>query len=449
MAESGLKVIVATSGNISSEPIAFLEEEAFQKLQGIADYYLINNRDIFIRTDDSVTRVFNDKEYLIRRARGYAPSPINVSIAKAKPRVLALGGELKSTFCLSRGKEFYLSHHIGDLENAETLKSFEEGITHYKKIFQVEPEILAYDLHPEYLSTKYALRQSITYKYPIQHHHAHIAACMADNNLEGDVIGVAYDGTGYGLDGKIWGGEFFVGGYEGFTRKAHLDYVKLPGGERAVKEPWRMAVAYLKSVARVSDEYFLDRAAGHGVKENEMAFLLKMLEKGLNSPLTSSAGRLFDAVSAILGIRNKINYEGQAAIELEHRADIAYCKPFAFEIDNSFQEDGSFTIKQQQMLLDIANAKENGASSAELSGRFHHTMAKIVADVCLKLKKETGLNRVVLGGGVFQNITLLKLTIKELERQGLVPFIHERVPANDGGISLGQAVMAGFLFEKG
>ena len=444
-AEEGLKVIVATSGNISSEPIAFVEEEAFQKLQGIADYYLINNRDIFIRTDDSVTRVCNGKEYLIRRSRGYAPSPVFVKTAKAKPKVLATGGELKSTFCLSRGREFYLSHHIGDLENAETLYSFEEGINHYKKIFQVEPEILAYDMHPEYLSTKYALKTDMSKKVPIQHHQAHIAAGMADNNLEGHVIGVAFDGTGYGTDGRIWGGEFFAGGYDGFKRCAHLDYVKLPGGEKAVKEPWRMAVAYLRSVGRVADEYFIDRAAEFGVKENDMLFLLKMMEKGINSPLTSSAGRLFDAVSAILGIRGKINYEGQAAIELEHKADIACEKPFNYDIVSNPAE-GGLIIKQQQILLDIANEKESGAGIAELSGRFHHTVARMICETCLKIKKETGLKRVVLSGGVFQNITLLRLSIDYLESNGFEVYIHERVPANDGGISLGQAVMAGYQY---
>lgn len=448
MAKPALKVIVATSGNISSEPIAFTEDEAFQKLQNISDYYLINNRDIFIRTDDSVTRVFNNKEYLIRRARGYAPAPVFVNTAKAEPKVLALGGELKSTFCISKGREFYLSHHIGDLENAETLKSFEEGIEHYKKIFQVEPGILAYDLHPEYLSTKYAQRQTISHKFPIQHHHAHIAACMADNNLEGEVIGVAFDGTGYGTDGRIWGGEFFAGGYGGFKRMAHFDYVKLPGGEKAVKEPWRMAVSYLKSVSRAADEYFLERAGDFEASENDMAFLIKMLDKGINSPLTSSAGRLFDAAAAVIGVRDRINYEGQAAIELEQRADILYDRPFGYEFSRSLAEDGAYIIKHQQIIMEMANARENGAGISELSGRFHNTMAKLIGEVCIEISRETGLDRVMLSGGVFQNITLLDLAIKELKRCGLKPFIHERIPANDGGISLGQAVMAGFLYEK-
>lgn len=455
-----LSVLVATSGNISSEPIAYKNQKALEELSDIADYFLINNRDIYIRTDDSVTRIFNNKEFVIRRARGYVPTPVSIESVDG-PQILACGGELKSTFCLNKENDFYISHHIGDLENAETLKSFEDGIEHFKRLFEINPEVIAYDLHPEYLSTKYAKELNIKEKVAIQHHHAHIASCMGENGVKGEVIGVAFDGTGYGLDGRIWGGEFFVGSYEKFHRVAYFDYVKLIGGERAVKEPWRMAVSYLKSVGRMDNEYFFDRIERFGVSKNEMEVALKMYEKGFNSPLTSSAGRLFDAASALCGVRNKINYEGQAAIEFEQKADLRFNKVFGYEIYKKEQEsreqlekfkarssikdeDFCYIIKLQEMFLEIANLIDEGTTIGEISGRFHHTIANIILDTCIKIRDEAGITQVVLSGGVFQNITLLSLSSILLENNNFKVYTHSRVPTNDGGISLGQALIAAF-----
>ena len=442
------RLLVMTSGNRSNEPICYTDESALRELDGIADYFLINNREIYIRTDDSVTRIFREKEYVIRRSRGYVPIPLlpdNAALPADRPSVLACGGELKNTFCLNKGSEFYISHHIGDLENMETMQSFEEGISHFERLFNINPTVIAYDLHPEYLSTKYALGQSMDIRIPVQHHHAHIASCMVENGLSGEVIGVAFDGTGYGEDGRIWGGEFFTGSYYRFRRSGRLAYSGMPGGDAAAREPWRMAVSYLGSsgfnMKDLADPILTGLTTGvdeaHGGQKLQV--VCRMLESGFNCPLTSSMGRLFDAISALAGIRNVNNFEGQAAMELENAAFDGYHGEYAYEVSN---EDGIYVVDTGGIISGVVSDRRAGAPPGLISSRFHETAALLVRDICSRLRADTGLERVVLSGGVFQNLLLLSKCSDKLEADGFRVFIHSRVPANDGGISLGQAVIA-------
>ena len=444
--ESDLELLIMTSGNISGEPIYYKDNDAIRSLGGIADYFLVNNRDIFIRTDDSVTGVFRDKECVIRRSRGYVPLPVNISLPlnglepypELMPSILACGGELKNTFCITKGSKAFISHHIGDLENIETLDSFESGIEHFKRIFSVSPQIIAFDKHPDYLSTKYADNLSGIGKIPIQHHHAHIASCMAENNVTGRVIGVAFDGTGYGDDGQIWGGEFFTGDYSGFERQAHFEYVPLPGGEAGIKEPWRMAVSYLvKTFGEDTLPFKLPFLSEIG--EDKIDLVIQQIAKGINAPLTSSVGRLFDAVSAMIGLCNVIEYEGQAAIRLEKNAAGSERGLYTYELGRI----GSvYQIRVRQMISAILEDLINGVEVSCISEAFHRTISSIVLDVCQMLREKTGINQVVLSGGVFQNRLLLGLTLDLLENNRFHVFTHGKVPTNDGGISLGQAVLA-------
>lgn len=442
----GLELLVMTSGNRSGEPIYYKDEEAMQGLQGIADYFLTNNREIYIRTDDSVTCVFQNQESIIRRSRGYVPLPLDISAVlqatglpgETLPPVLACGGELKNTFCLTKGGKAFLSHHIGDLENLETLASFETGIEHFKQIFSVVPQVVAYDLHPEYLSTKYAEGLALGAKIGVQHHHAHIASCMAENNVAGKVIGVAFDGTGYGEDGHIWGGEFFVGDYSGFERAAHFAYVPLPGGAAGIREPWRMAVSCLAQ-AYGEEAFPYDLPFLQTIGAEKVDFVIRQIVKRINTPPTSSAGRLFDAVSALAGLCSVIEYEGQAAIRLEKNADAQEQCLYPYEI---LPDETGFQISVRQLFHAVAEEVRKGTESSRIAGTFHHTMAAVITDVCLLLREKTGVGRVALSGGVFQNRLLLGLALENLKGSGFEVFLHHRVPTNDGGISLGQAVIA-------
>jgi [NiFe] hydrogenase maturation protein HypF len=448
------ELLVMTSGNLSSEPIFYKDEEAFEGLLGITDAYLTNNREIFIRTDDSVTRVFDNKEYIIRRARGYVPRPVSINVHELLgleknieiPSVLACGGELKNAFCMNKGNNFYLSHHIGDLENESTNVAFRNGIEHFKRLFDIVPAHIAYDLHPNYYSSQYAVSQTDIDKTAVQHHKAHIASCMAENLISSDVIGVSFDGTGFGEDGNIWGGEFFTGGYQGLERAGHIAYVMIPGSDSAVKHPWRMALSYIyasQEEGLLEIEDTLDKLpAFSNINKEEVGFIIKMLEKRINSPFTSSMGRFFDAVSALLGIKTDISYEGQAAVELEYYADLCCTKPYDFEIASSEEgiEEG-FSINTSRIIKHIVDDITGGKSLEYISSRFHATVAEIVLQGCVIIRTKKILNNVVLSGGVFQNITLLKLTMDILKKNGFDVFIHSEVPANDGGISLGQAVL--------
>jgi hydrogenase maturation protein HypF len=426
---------VLTSGNISDEPIAYQDREARSRLSGIADAYLAHDRPIHMRTDDSVTRASRGKGTVLRRSRGFVPQPLLLR-APFPRALLACGAELKNTFCLAKGRRAFVSHHIGDLENYETLRSFTEGIEHFSRLFDVRAEVVAHDLHPEYLSTKYALGLEGVDLVGVQHHHAHIASCLVDNAEEGPAIGVAFDGLGFGTDGTLWGGEILVADLVGFERVGHLQQVAMPGGTAAIKEPWRMAAAYLDQAFEGASPTGLGLVQHHGEAWDAVVSLARA---GVASPLTSSVGRLFDAVSAIIGVREAINYEGQAAVELEQLADPTERSSYPFPIEGSapFRMVGKDVVRS--VALDVAAGTERPVVAA----RFHNAVANVVVAACRRAKELSGLGTVALSGGVFQNLLLAERVAEELERAGFRALVHSRVPTNDGGISLGQAAVAG------
>jgi hydrogenase maturation protein HypF len=428
--------LVMTSGNISEEPIAADNQEAFQRLAGIADYFLIHDRDICSSYDDSVAMVINDRPQVVRRARGFAPYPIRLQFNSSK--VLACGAEVKGSFCLTQENHAFLSQHIGDMENLETLEHFKKTVSLYQRLFHIVPDIIAYDMHPDYLSTRYAvdlINASGLRGVPVQHHHAHIVSCMADNGVTEPVIGVALDGTGYGEDGAIWGGEFLIADYSGFQRVAHFEYVPMPGGKAAIEKPYRMALSYLFKV--FGDRVFeLDLPFLIKIEKEELTLIKQQIESRINTPLTSSCGRLFDAVSATLNIRAESDYEGQAAVELESIADINVDKSYAFEV---MEEK---IISFDRMFRDIVEDTRNNVATSIIAGRFHRTIADVILKLSRAIGREKNMNKVALSGGVFQNRLLLELTIKKLEAEGMTVLVHHEVPTNDGGISLGQAVTA-------
>lgn len=428
--------LVMTSANVSDEPICYEDDEALERLGKIADYFLLHDRRIHMRTDDSVARVHRGSEVILRRSRGYAPAPIKTSFI-CERAILACGAELKNTFCLTHGDYAFVSHHIGDLENLETLESFKRGIEHFSRLFNIEPEVVAYDLHPEYLSTKYGLSHyEGLQKLGIQHHHAHVASCMADNRIEGPVIGVALDGLGFGSDGRFWGGEFFVADFLEARRIAHLDYIPMPGGAKAIREPWRLAAVYLHRA--LGDDFLkLDLRFVRELDRGRWTTLSSMIESGTNSPETSSMGRLFDAVASLAGVRDFVNYEGQAAIELEAIADKECSTSYEFE----FTGDGGI-INAESVIGSVVDDLLDGGSPQVVSARFHNGVANLIVSIARRARDEHKLNRVALSGGVFQNMFLLTRACDALAGEGFEVFTHRRVPANDGGISLGQAAVA-------
>jgi hydrogenase maturation protein HypF len=450
--------LVMTSGNLSEEPIARDNDEALRRLSGIADYFLIHNRDIYSRYDDSVAIVERGTSQLIRRARSYAPYPIRLPFEARQ--VLSCGAEEKNTFCLTKDNYAFLSQHIGDMENMETLEHFDSTIFLYKSLFHIEPEIVAHDLHPDYLATKYAreLGESGMKLIPVQHHHAHIASCLADNGLESPVIGVAFDGTGMGADGNIWGGEFLVADYRNFSRAGHLEYLPLPGGAAAIKRPYRTAIGYiltllgenaLNAVIATLNEVKgkQSQLASIGqVTEVEVEVIKRQIERKINSPLSSSMGRLFDAVSALLGIRGEIDYEGQAAVELEMAAyeeDYVHAQEgYPYRI---VEDEGIRVVHLRDLLSAVVEDLHQGISKGRISVKFHNTIARMINEMCHLIADETPMvSGVALSGGVFQNRLLLRKTVSLLESSGFQVFTHRQVPCNDGGISLGQAVIANF-----
>ena len=428
--------VVLTSGNRSDEPIAYRDQDALARLGEIADGFLRHDRAIHIRTDDSVAVLVRGKPALQRRSRGYVPEPITVHPGFARP-VLACGAELKNTFCLGKGKHAVMSQHIGDLENAETLASYREGIAHLRRLFDIEPVLVAHDLHPDYLSTRYALDLPDVDLIAVQHHHAHIASCLADNGTGGPVIGVAFDGTGYGSDGTIWGGEFLIADLVSFERAGHLAPVPMPGGAAAIRAPWRMAAAYLDGYP-----HQLDVARRN---ERHWSLVQDMARKNINSPLTSSAGRLFDAVAALLGVRDTVSYEGQAAIELEQLAAPGVLDGYRAGLE----QHRLFWIKGGDLVLAAAEQSAAGERREVIAARFHHGVAAAIEAGCVLARERTGLGTVALSGGVFQNSLLVHATVRRLEAAGFLVLTHARVPCNDGGISLGQAVIAGALADPG
>ncbi|HUA02731.1 MAG TPA: carbamoyltransferase HypF [Solirubrobacteraceae bacterium] len=413
--------LVLTSGNVSDEPIAYRDEDALERLKDIADVFLVHDRPIETRTDDSVVR----GRTILRRSRGYVPAALTLPGDGARRGILACGAELKNTFCLARGGRAWVSHHIGDLENYETLRSFTEGIEHFGRLFAVEPEVVAHDLHPEYLSSKYALDLDGVELVGVQHHHAHLAACLAEHGEPGPALGAIFDGTGYGLDGTVWGGELLFGDLRSFRRVGSLLPVALPGGARAIKQPWRMACSWLVA----SD--IQPPAAWRPIAE--------LARSGLASPSTTSMGRLFDAVAALAGIRAEINYEGQAAVELEAACDLHERGSYPIAVNPAAE---SLVIDPRETIRAVAADVAGGERAGVIARRFHRTIARATVDACVALAGAHGTEVVVLSGGVFQSRLLLESASAALTEAGLRVLVPERLPVNDGGISYGQAAVA-------
>jgi hydrogenase maturation protein HypF len=469
--------LVMTSGNLSEEPIAEDNDEARRRLGRLCDYFLFHNRDIYARYDDSVWMVADlpvasgqeESSFLqtyepaglpqpLRRSRGYAPYPVKLPFEMRQ--VLAVGAELKNTFCFTKENYAFLSQHVGDMENLETLEHFEASVALYRQLFRLEPEIVAHDLHPDYLATKYASRLAPrASRIPVQHHHAHVGSCLADNRWPpeaGPVIGVAWDGTGLGDDGRIWGGEFLVADYTRYDRAAHLEYLPLPGGDAATRNPYRIALAYLYKLLDIPPADF--RFTNLPVDEAALAVLQQQIDRGINTPFTSSAGRLFDAVSALLGVCTRATYEAQAAIELEMVADgeledwkvgrlegwNAGKLAYPFEMEST---EGGLVIRLRELLDALMDDLRRGMPVPRMSARFHATMAQVIVGTCQRLAAETGLRTVALSGGVFQNRRLLAASVAGLQEIGFRVLTHRQVPTNDGGLSLGQAVIANFAAQ--
>jgi len=434
------KPLVMTSGNVSDEPIVYKNSDAFKRLSKIADYFLVFDRDIHVRCDDSVYRYFRNEPYPIRRSRGFAPDIVKVDHHFPRP-VLACGPEQKNTFVLAKSNRVFLSHHIGDMENFEVLDSFEKGIEHFRNIFDIEPEVIAYDLHPDYLSTKFAQEysgKSNIDKIGIQHHHAHAVSCMAENNLKKPVIAIVLDGTGYGTDGTIWGGELLIADYQKFDRVGWFEPAAMPGGKSAIDHPWKMALSYLfhtfgEKLCEM-ELPFLDK-----ISKNEKQMVLQLIRKRFNSPMTSSCGRLFDGIASIAGVRNSVNYEGQAAVEFEQCIEKDSEQFYDFEVH---RDSNNFLIKWETMLHQVVEDVLNKTGVSEISTKFHNGLVNVLSQAAKKIRDEFGISEVVLSGGVFMNIYLLSKLVDSLEESGFSVFTHQKVPANDGGISLGQAVIA-------
>jgi hydrogenase maturation protein HypF len=441
---NGLTSLVMTSGNRSDEPIAYKDAEAVTRLGGIADAFLVHDREIHTRCDDSVVKPFRGKATFLRRARGYVPFPLRLQ--RGGTSVLACGAELKNTFCLTKGNYAFLSHHIGDLENFETMQSFEEGIALIKRLFQIEPECVVHDLHPDYLSTRYALEHAGATGMPVigvQHHFAHALSCMAEQGLDGPALAVVMDGTGYGEDGTVWGGEFLRVTVGGYTRLGHLRTIPLPGGDKAAKEPWRMAAVYLERIFGGVEK--CDILFAHGLDLARWSLLKEAMQAGINAPLCSSTGRLFAAASALIGVRGHINYEGQAAIELEQMADQGEKGEYPCEITR----DNGLTILDPDPVIEAIVAEiKRGEDPGVISARFHNSLARGIVQMASTLREGTGLSEIMLSGGVFQNHLLLGKVYDLLEEEDFKVYIHHKVPPNDGGIALGQAYHAIRLFEN-
>ena len=428
--------LIMTSGNISEEPIVIDNDEAEQRLAGIADAFAHHNRRIHTRVDDSVVRVVSSHAMPMRRARGFAPMP--VWLGRGEAEVLACGAQQKNTLCLTRAGFAIPSQHLGDLENFETLRFFEETLERMARLFHVTPAAVAYDLHPSYLSTQFALRLPGLRKIAVQHHHAHIASCMAEHQLDGRVIGIAWDGTGLGTDSTIWGGEFLAADYLGFDRYARLRPVLLPGGDSGVREPWRVARSYLFDTLRAIPEH--PRWTAMAAPER-LRIVDTMLAKRINTIPTSSAGRLFDAVASLIGLRHSVSFEGQAAMMLEAAAD-AWSGPSPHAYDFTIASASPTDVDLRPMIHQIVAELEVDTPASRIAARFHSTLVAVISEVCRRMRAELQLNRVCLSGGCFQNAVLLEGCLETLHTEGFEVFCHREVPTNDGGISLGQAAIA-------
>lgn len=434
-----LDIMVMTSGNCHGLPIEYTNQGALDRLSGIADFFLLNNREIEVPVDDPVIRICDQEikdERIIRTGRGYTPQ---VFMVDNKKSILACGAYYNNTFCLSHRGKAILSQYMGDISTDEALQRYSQIVNHYKKIFKIEPLLFVHDLHPGYLTSDYAMKQAGK-KVAIQHHHAHIASCMAENSLKDTVIGLAFDGTGLGLDGKIWGGEFLLCNYRNFTRVGHLNYISLPGGEKAIEEPWRAAVAFLHKAFNGEYDKILKGLLTANLNREDSIIVLKMLEKEVNCPATSSMGRLFDAVSALIGIREEVSYQGQAAVELETVAACSSTERYRYQL---VMEDESHVINSDLIIKGVLSDLNRGERPGVISRRFHNTVIAFSIELTDLIKEKYGIDRVALSGGVFQNRILLEGIRQGLEDRGFAVYTHRLVPCNDGGLSLGQLVIAG------
>lgn len=436
-----LDVLVMTSANMSGEPIIYKNDEALRKLRNIAEYFLLHNREIYINIDDSVTRYILKNERLIRPGRGYAPNSI---LMKSEIEILALGSQLKNTISISNGTDIFISEYIGDIENKETINNFQKVIKHYLEIYKVKPKVIVYDKHPGFVYKQLNLEEDLNLHYCIkyietQHHHSHIVSCMVENKIDEKVIGIAYDGTGYGDDKKIWGGEFFVCNKKIYKRIGHLEYFKLPGGESAIKNPWKIAISLLYKVYK--DKY-IEYVPKH-INSNKINIIKKMIDKNINSPETSSIGRLFDGVSALLGLIQEVSFEGEAAINLENISNEKINDFYKYNISN---EENILIIKLNDFIREIIDDIRLKISNDIISAKFHNTIVEITNDMAKKIRKISNINVVALSGGVFQNKILLEKTVKKLEESGFNVYTNKIIPCNDSGISLGQLVIANEMF---
>ena len=428
--------LVMTSGNKSDEPIAIDNSDARGRLSEIADAFLLHDREIVARYDDSVARVVGGEPVFLRRARGYAPLPLTLPIPAAKPLV-AVGPHLKSTFTIVHGNKAYVSQHIGDLENLETLDHFKQSLALYKRLFRIEPEAVARDKHPEYLSTRVAAEMDLPYNYAVQHHHAHVAAVAAEHGIAEKVIGFAYDGTGYGDDGAVWGAETLVADLSGFERFCRLRYAPLPGGDLAIREPWRVALGYLSLEPSANAAF---ECAFDGVHRQARELAERQIARNVNAPLASSMGRLFDAAAAVLGTRRVAHYEGQAAMELEALAGSRGGKPLPFPVLSN--SDSRLLLDPLPLLVALGELRARGRDVPDLAAAFHESLAEATATVANRVRDITGIRTVALGGGVFQNARLLLSGRRRLESGGFTVLVPRLLSPNDGAVSYGQAVVA-------
>ena len=435
-----LNVLIMTSANVNGLPIEYKDSSARRGLSGIVDYFLMNNREIYVPVDDSVLKVVDKQQTIIRRARGYAPEPFKWNSMR---NILACGPNMKNTFCISKEGFLFLSQFNGDLKNLETYEHYNKNIEHFKKVFSFSPQLIAHDMHPGYMSTKYALEYELP-RIAVQHHHAHIVSCMFENNLEQKVIGVCFDGTGYGTDGRIWGGEFLICNRLEFKRSAHLDYIKMPGGEKAIKEPWRMGVSYLyKSLsAQRSKKQVIDIIFElYGKKGID---LINILNLNINCTETSSMGRLFDAMANIIGISNVVTYEGQASIELEAISEMDIEESYTYKV---LKQD-MYIIEPYEMIFDALNDRKKGVSGKIIASKFQNTIVNLTVSVCGSIREESGINEVALSGGVFQNSFILEKIYCTLKRNKFEVYTHKELPSNDGGIAIGQIIIANEIIEN-
>ncbi len=433
-----LDLLVMTSGNFSEEPIAIGNDEAMDRLQHLADYFLLHDREILQRCDDSIVRVMAGHRRLVRRSRGFVPEPLFLSKPTVK-RILAVGAELKNAFGLSRDNAVFLSQHIGDLDNPSAFKFFQSSIEHLEAILELKPEVIAYDLHPEYLSTKWALSQANLPKIAVQHHHAHLASVMAENGVAEPCLGIILDGTGYGTDGTIWGGEILCGNAAGYERVGWLEPVPMPGGETAIKQPWRMALSYLR-LAYGDDVDELNLPVLQGVGRPEIELCTQAMARRINAPLTSSCGRLFDGVAAMLGLRSEVSFEAQAAMELEARSGEPRPNDAYQQVLADSHNDGAISLAV--LIKAIVRDWQDNEPIDKIGARFHATLAELlIARVC-ELRRTTGIDRTALSGGVYQNLLFFEYMVRRLREEKFTVYTHERVPTNDGGLALGQIAVA-------